>query len=51
MSGDVAIEHEYNMQKATKVQHKRDGEKFIEFQISNFKRLNDIDAETFARPQ
>jgi hypothetical protein len=39
------------IKKATKIQAKRDGEKFIEEQISEFKVLDPVDAKTFAEPQ
>jgi len=39
------------IKKATKVQSKRDGEKFIEQQITEFKVLDEVDAKTFAEPQ
>jgi hypothetical protein len=39
------------IKKATKIQHKRDGEKFMEFQITEFKLLDEVDAKTFAEPQ
>jgi hypothetical protein len=39
------------IKKATKIQAKRDGEKFIETQITEFKVLDTVDAKTFAEPQ
>jgi hypothetical protein len=39
------------IKKATKVQAKRDGEKFIDEQVTEFKVLNEVDAKTFAEPQ
>lgn len=39
------------IKKATKLQSKRDGEKFIDQQISDFKVLDTVDAKTFAPPQ
>lgn len=39
------------IKKATKVQAKRDGEKFIDQQITEFKVLDEVDAKTFAEPQ
>jgi hypothetical protein len=39
------------IKKATKILHKRNGEKFMEFQVSEFKILDDVDAKTFAQPQ
>jgi hypothetical protein len=39
------------IKKATKLQSKRDGEKFIEQQITEFKVLDEVDAKTFAEPQ
>jgi hypothetical protein len=39
------------IKKATKITIKRDGEKFIDTQISEFKVLETVDAKTFAEPQ
>jgi hypothetical protein len=39
------------IKKATKISAKRDGEKFIETQITEFKVLDTVDAKTFAEPQ
>jgi hypothetical protein len=39
------------IKKATKVQAKRDGEKFLDQQITEFKVLDEVDAKTFAEPQ
>jgi hypothetical protein len=39
------------IKKATKVQSKRDGEKFLEGQISEFKVLDEVDPKLFAEPQ
>lgn len=39
------------IKKATKIQSKRDGEKFIDQQISDFKILDTVDAKTFAEPE
>jgi outer membrane lipoprotein-sorting protein len=39
------------IKKASKVQAKRDGEKFMDQQITEFKVLDEVDAKTFAEPQ
>jgi hypothetical protein len=39
------------IQKATKVESKRDGEKAAELQVSDFKVLDHVDAEAFDRPK
>jgi hypothetical protein len=39
------------IKKATKVQSKRNGDKFLEQQISDFKVLDKVDAKTFTEPQ
>jgi zinc protease len=39
------------IKKATKIQLRRDGEKFLEQQITEFKLLDQVDAKTFAEPQ
>lgn len=39
------------IKKAMKLQSKRDGEKFIDQQITDFKALDTVDAKTFAEPQ
>ncbi len=39
------------VQKATKVESKRDGEKFIEETISEFKLLDSVDPKSFAEPE
>ena len=39
------------IKKATKIQSKRDGEKFIDQQITEFKVLDRVDPKTFAEPQ
>jgi hypothetical protein len=39
------------IKKATKISSKRDGEKFIESQITEFKVLDTVDAKTFAEPE
>jgi hypothetical protein len=39
------------IKKAMKLQVKRDGEKFIETQITEFKTLDQVDAKTFVEPQ
>jgi hypothetical protein len=39
------------IKKAMKLQIKRDGEKFIDQQITEFKLLDQVDAKTFAEPQ
>jgi hypothetical protein len=39
------------IQKATKILFKRDGEKFMEQQITEFKVLDEVDPKTFAEPQ
>lgn len=39
------------IKKATKIQSKRDGEKFIDQQITEFKVLDQVDTKTFAEPQ
>jgi hypothetical protein len=39
------------IKKATKVRSKRDGEKFLELQITEFKVLDRVDPKTFAEPQ
>jgi hypothetical protein len=38
------------IKKATKISSKRDGEKFTEAQITEFKLLETVDAKTFAEP-
>jgi hypothetical protein len=47
--------HDYKemsgIQKATKVQAKRDGEKFLDEQITDFKILDKVDPKTFTEPQ
>jgi hypothetical protein len=40
-----------SIKKATKISSKRDGEKFIDQQISDFKLLDTVDAKTFAEPK
>jgi len=39
------------VKKATKIQAQRDGEKFLEQEISEFKVLDKVDPKTFAEPQ
>jgi hypothetical protein len=39
------------IKKATKVESKRDGEKFLEQEITDFKPLEKVDAKTFAEPK
>ena len=39
------------IKKATRISSKRDGEKFIEEQISEFKALDSVDPKTFAEPE
>jgi hypothetical protein len=39
------------IKRATKVSSKRDGEKFIDVEVSEFKVLDKVDAETFAQPK
>jgi hypothetical protein len=39
------------IKKATKIQVKRGGEKFLEQQISDFKVLDKVDAKTFTEPK
>jgi hypothetical protein len=39
------------IKKATKVSSKRDGQKFLEQEISDFKALDKVDPKTFAEPQ
>jgi hypothetical protein len=39
------------IKKATRVESKRDGEKFIQQQLTEFKTLDKVPAETFAEPQ
>jgi hypothetical protein len=39
------------IKKATKMQSKRDGEKFLELQMTDFKVLDQVDPKTFAEPQ
>jgi hypothetical protein len=39
------------IKKATKISVKRDGEKFIEQQVTEFKTLETVDPKTFAEPQ
>jgi hypothetical protein len=39
------------IKKATKIQFKRDGERFMDQQITDFKVLDTVDAKTFAEPQ
>ena len=39
------------IQKATKVQAKRDGEKFLDEQVTDFKILDHVDPKTFSEPQ
>ena len=39
------------IKKATKVEGKRDGEKFIEQNIADFKPVEKVDAKTFAEPK
>jgi hypothetical protein len=39
------------IKKATKIQSKRDGEKFLEQEITEFKVIDKVDPETFAEPQ
>jgi len=39
------------IKKATKIESKRDGEKFMAQEITEFKVLDKVDAETFAEPQ
>jgi hypothetical protein len=37
--------------KATKIESRRDGQKFVEYEISDFKALEKVDAETFKEPE
>jgi hypothetical protein len=39
------------IKKATKIETKRDGEKFQEFEITDFKALDKVDAKTFDEPK
>jgi hypothetical protein len=39
------------IKKATKIENKRDGEKFMEYEITEFKLLDKLDSKTFAEPE
>jgi hypothetical protein len=39
------------IKKATKIVMKRNGEKFIDEQVSDFKVLDQVDSKTFAKPE
>ena len=39
------------IKKATKVSSKRDGEKFVDIEITEFKVLDKVDPETFSQPK
>jgi len=39
------------IKKATKIENKRDGEKFVEVEITEFKILDKVDPKTFAEPE
>lgn len=39
------------IKKATKISSKRDGEKFVDIEITEFKVLDKVDAETFSQPK
>lgn len=39
------------IKKATKIESKRDGEKFVELEVSEFKVLKQVDPKTFAEPK
>jgi hypothetical protein len=39
------------IKRATKVESKRDGEKFIDAEITDFKVLDKVDPKTFAEPE
>ncbi len=39
------------IKKATKVESKRDGEKFVDVEVSEFKVLDKVDGETFSQPK
>jgi hypothetical protein len=39
------------IKKATKLLGKRDGEKFLEYELTEFKALDKVDAKTFAEPE
>jgi hypothetical protein len=39
-----------NIKKATKIQSKHDGEKFLDQQVTEFKVLDKVDAKTFTEP-
>ncbi len=39
------------MKRATKIENKRDGEKFLEAEVSDFKILDKVDPKTFTKPE